>query len=608
MAKRKKNSAARRSAERQARAKAETIKQEQIEEGKAEDKPEAVKEELKTEEPKVEEVSTEESKPEEPKGEEESTEKPEPEEPKGEEESKEKFESEAIKEQEAAGEASKKQESKAEEPKAEEPKAEEPKEKETKEQEVFAGREETETSSAECVELPANEEAKREPERMEAVEREDELSEEVERETERTEVTDCEAESDKDAEPEDAEERRRRLRHQERIERMKREKHRMEMMQRCVIPVAALLIVLIVGGAFLASRSGAESESHYDSVLHGVQMSPQVLNQIASATAEPEKPSMETAAENSVPESMPVPTEEPEVYGPYLSDRPKPPVLEAVMTENTVGFPATLQSEYGVMIDVEEGVILAEKDGMVQMSPASMTKILTVLVAAEELGLTAENWERNPVLDDTFTITIEITDYSYSNDCSCVGFDVGEIVTVRDLFYGTILPSGADAALALALYVSGTHEEFVECMNAKLEEMEISDTTHFTNCVGLYGKEHYSTAYDMAVILKAATENPFCREVLSAKKYNTSPNATHQEGLLISNWFLRRIEDRDTNGEVLCAKTGYVDESRSCAASLAVDSAGKEYLCVTAGAGNSWRCIDDQVALYQRHLPEPQTE
>ena len=77
-----------------------------------------------------------------------------------------------------------------------------------------------------------------------------------------------------------------------------------------------------------------------------------------------------------------------------------------------------------------------------------MTKILTLLVAAEHVT----------DLDDTFTITREITDYSYSNDCSAVGFDDGETVTVRDLLYGTILPSGADAAAGLAFYVSGSLE------------------------------------------------------------------------------------------------------------------------------------------------------
>lgn len=79
-------------------------------------------------------------------------------------------------------------------------------------------------------------------------------------------------------------------------------------------------------------------------------------------------------------------------------------------------------------------------------------------------------------LDDTYTITLAETDYSFSHDCSNAGFDVDEKVTIRDLFYGTILPSGADAAVGLAAYVAGSHEAFVDMMNEKLDELGLSDT------------------------------------------------------------------------------------------------------------------------------------
>jgi D-alanyl-D-alanine carboxypeptidase (penicillin-binding protein 5/6) len=273
-----------------------------------------------------------------------------------------------------------------------------------------------------------------------------------------------------------------------------------------------------------------------------------------------------------------------------------------VATENTAGFEEEIVSEYGVFIDVETGTILAEKGAYSRINPASMTKVLTVLTAAEALGLTAENWENMEVLEDTFPVTIEITDYAYVHDCSTVGFDVGEEVTVRDLFYGTILPSGGDAAVGLACYAAGSQEAFVELMNQKLSEMGMSDSSHVTNCVGLYDADHYTTPYDMAVILKTAADSSFLRDVLSAHTYTTSATEQHPEGILVSNWFLRRIEDRDVHGEVLCAKTGFVSQSGNCAASLAVDDEGREYICVTAGSSSSWRCIFDHVALYQKYL------
>jgi D-alanyl-D-alanine carboxypeptidase (penicillin-binding protein 5/6) len=273
---------------------------------------------------------------------------------------------------------------------------------------------------------------------------------------------------------------------------------------------------------------------------------------------------------------------------------------EAVETDETATFPDTVVSQNGILIDVEAGEIIAGKGAHDRIVPASMTKVLTVLVAAE--NITPEQ------LNEVVTISREATDYSYSNDCSSTGYEVDEQVTVQDLFYGTILPSGADSAYTLATYVSGSHEQFVVKMNEKLEELGLSETSHMTNCVGLYDEDHYSTPYDIAVILKAATDNEFCRRVLSAKKYTTSLTEEHPEGLLISNWFLRRIEDLDTHGEVLCAKTGYVNQSGSCAASLACDSNGREYICVTAGSTTSWRCIYDQVDIYDSFLPEvPET-
>lgn len=270
-------------------------------------------------------------------------------------------------------------------------------------------------------------------------------------------------------------------------------------------------------------------------------------------------------------------------------------IFQAQAIPETEGFDETIISKYGIFIDAGSGTVLAQKDGWERMNPASMTKILTVLVAAEHLT--------RADLDATVPITIDITDYCFTNDCSITGYELNEQVPVRDLFYGTVLPSGGDSALALATYVAGSHEAFVDMMNAKLAELGLSQTSHFTNCVGLYDPEHYTTAYDLAVILMEATKNEFCREVLSAHTYTTTSTPEHPEGLLISNWFLRRIEDRDTHGEVLCAKTGFVDESGSCAASLGIGYDGREYVCVTAGSSSSFNCIADQVILYQKYLP-----
>ena len=314
------------------------------------------------------------------------------------------------------------------------------------------------------------------------------------------------------------------------------------------------------------------------------------------AEAIPEAEIADSAAEEVDAPEEPAPEEPaPEEQAPQLS-----PEVASFHPGYEVNFGADASeivseeviSENAVLIDVDSGEVIAKKAADATISPASMTKILTILVAAEHVTN----------LDDTYTITREITDYSYSHECSIVGFEVDEVVTVRDLMYGTILPSGADAALALANYVAGSHDAFVELMNQKLEELGLSDTAHFTNCVGIYDENHYCKLTDMAMILKAAVENDLAREILSAHTYTTSPTAQHPEGMIISNWFLRRIEDKETNGEVMCAKTGFVNQSGCCAASYSVSNSGGHYICVSANAWSSWRCIYDQVDIYSHYL------
>ena len=245
-------------------------------------------------------------------------------------------------------------------------------------------------------------------------------------------------------------------------------------------------------------------------------------------------------------------------------------------------------STYGVLIDLKDGRIVAQKNAKDKIYPASMTKVMTLLVAVENI----EN------LEDTVTITQEDTDYAYSKGLSAVNWDIGEEVTVKDLLYGTILPSGGDAAHALATYIAGTEDDFVVMMNDKLKELGLSETTHFTNCSGFYDDNHYSRMVDIAMILKAAESNELCREVLDARRYKTSMTSQHSDGIDLSNLFLRRIEDKDTHGEVHGAKTGFVNESGCCAVSYAKSNDGNQYICVTGNAYSSWRCIYDHVQIY----------
>lgn len=365
----------------------------------------------------------------------------------------------------------------------------------------------------------------------------------------------------------------RRARWEKRKQEMRRQKQRQELLRKAAIPGIAVVFVLLViciviGIGKKTKNAGAESEQTVkeESVLPA--QAEIRINQAADADSSLlEHQESEEEAEDNV------------LFSEYK------------VTEDTIQLGSDIVSNYAVFIDMESGTIIAGKGEKTRIVPASMTKVLTLLVAVENI----DN------LDDTFEITGDITNYCLLNDCSNAGFEVGEVVTIRDLLYAAILPSGADGALGLAYYVAGSQEAFVELMNAKLEELGIAGTAHFTNCVGLYDNNHYCTVCDMAVIMQAAVKNKTCREVLSAHTYTTSVTEKHPEGILMSNWFLRRIEDKDTNGEVLCGKTGYVGQSQHCAVSYGIDKGGREYICVTADAAGKWRCIEDHAYLYKEY-------
>ncbi len=366
--------------------------------------------------------------------------------------------------------------------------------------------------------------------------------------------------------------------HRTRVEAMRREKERQQRIRRYIkkyAPVAvgilAALILVVTGiGAFIGRASDKRKVEEAGGSVAKLAAAFRNVNFLEIAEA-----GIPMAGDLSLAEK----------------EEAEPKVYEAHSTSDTLLLgEGDIVSEYAILIDVDSGEILAERNAHVRMNPASMTKILTALVAAEQ----AED------LDDKLTVTREITDYGYINDCSSAGFVIDERVSVRDLLYGTILPSGADAAVGLAVYVSGSQEAFVELMNERLKELGLSKTAHFTNCVGVFDENHYCTAYDIAMILEAAIDNEICREVMSTRIHTTEKTLQNPEGLELSNWFIRRIEDKDSGGKVLGGKTGYVAQSGNCAASFAALDNGRNLVCVTANASGKWRCIEDHVKLYKQ--------
>ena len=253
---------------------------------------------------------------------------------------------------------------------------------------------------------------------------------------------------------------------------------------------------------------------------------------------------------------------------------------------------ATVKSPYLALLDVENNQIIAGRDCDRRIYPASMTKIMTLIVAVEKLKS----------LDATFTMTSEIIAPLVQQQASRAGFDPGEVVDANNLLYGLILPSGADAAVALADMIAGSEEGFVDLMNKKCEEMGLKNT-HFMNTSGLQDINHYTTPIEMAMIMEYAMKNATCAKILSTYQYTTTATAQHPVGILLTSTMFSRMYGNEVQGmTILAGKTGYTDESGNCLISYA-EKNGKHYVVVIAGGTYKWNVIFDDFDIYKNYTP-----
>ena len=313
------------------------------------------------------------------------------------------------------------------------------------------------------------------------------------------------------------------------------------------------------------------------------------------APSEPEVTVSETPAQEPAPEPLPEPEPEPKP-----EPEPEQPALTlAQASEETKTLDLELYSSSAVLVDVQTGAVLAEKNMDEKIYPASMTKVMTLLVAAENL----------PDLDAAFTMTQAIIDPLYLAGASMAGYVNGETVTMRDLLYGAVVPSGAEATEALAQAVAGSEEAFVAMMNEKAAALGLTNT-HFMNTSGLHDENHYSTVREIALILQAAMENETCAEILSAENYRASETEQHPDGLAMTNKFLYRVHHEYALGgaEITAAKTGYTAEAMNCCASAGKTPDGRSVICVTANAWTGEFCIEDHIALYTKYCGSAEAE
>lgn len=250
-----------------------------------------------------------------------------------------------------------------------------------------------------------------------------------------------------------------------------------------------------------------------------------------------------------------------------------------------------IKSENGIFIDVKNHTVIAAKNASTRAFPASTTKIMTLLVAVENIT----DYEQ------TFKMTYLITNPLHAEGATVAGYISGEVLTVDDLLYGTVLPSGGDAAIGLAEMICGSEEEFVAIMNKKAKELGLKNT-NFENCTGLYSKNHYTTAEDMAVILRAAIKNEKCREVLSTYQYTSSKTRQHPQGIPMQSTLFKHIKGDETEGiNIMGGKTGYVGQSGYCIATFGTDDSGNDFVCVTLDAESKWPAFYDHINIYSQY-------
>lgn len=235
-------------------------------------------------------------------------------------------------------------------------------------------------------------------------------------------------------------------------------------------------------------------------------------------------------------------------------------------------FSGSVKSDHVLLMDADSGLILFERDAYSKAYPASTTKIMTCILVLEN----SENL-RNKV-----TIGKIINNYGEGN--SLMGLAVGDEVRIKDLLYGLMLPSGNDAAAVLAEHFGGNFEGFAAMMNAKAEELGM-ENTHYVNPHGLHNEEHYTTAYDMAILTRYAMQNGDFRAIVSTPSYTCpSTKKMDERTLYNTNRFLNPKEKNKKYNwsAVNGVKTGFTNAAGGCFVSSASLN-GKNLICVILG-------------------------
>ncbi len=245
--------------------------------------------------------------------------------------------------------------------------------------------------------------------------------------------------------------------------------------------------------------------------------------------------------------------------------------------------PPQIISESAVLMDAKTGQVLYEKNMHKQLYPASITKILTVLLGIEKSRL-----------QDTVTMSHEAV-FSIPRGASHIALDEGEQITMEQALMAAMLPSANDASNGIAEHVSGSIENFATLMNQRAREAGALNS-NFVNPHGLSDDAHVSTAYDMAMITRAAIPNEKFKKILGTVQYTIPPTNKNNESRDLWSEHRMLTTNRFYYEGVIGGKTGYTKASQNTLVTVA--QRGERELIVVAMKSQGYEVYTDTMALF----------
>ena len=237
-------------------------------------------------------------------------------------------------------------------------------------------------------------------------------------------------------------------------------------------------------------------------------------------------------------------------------------------------------------LDTQE--VLFSEHANDKLYPASTTKIMTAYLA-----LKYGNLEDSVIISET---AVDVP-----SDSSTARLQEGDVLTLEDLLYALMLPSGNDSAVAIAEHISGSVDEFVNLMNTEANQLGASNT-HFVNPHGYQDKEHYTTAYDLYLIFNECIKEETFIDVISAKSWSTT--VTQKDGSKRdmtwdqSNQFITGVRETPSGITFVGGKTGTTYDAGSCLVMYGKDSSDTPYISVMMGATSRRNLYDNMTFLW----------